>query len=341
MKSLRRSWLSGFLIVESKLIGPERHLTLEFWLPHWLIVYFRVRLLDKHEDEIASETGNQEFDIEQKVETTTLRRIPFGNRFERAKEILRGRQFRRARIRVKFSENAYKNAVYFVLDLAEVPPEHTKHTCDRPWYQQQNCIHLQTDRRNLQKNHAGHGAMFLLMTQQQVGLRMEEIVETFPRLRWQDRYTVAALRSLWRRMFNGTDSPLITHRVTTRRVFRMIISGAIKFEKRRAFTKRGKRKPDRFEKQLFLEDAPAPEYDPYDPGPGFVDPHQLEIAQKHVHEVAGDRLLAEILTGQIQGETISEMAKNYGLDVRNTQVGISRYRQLLCLPRRRKDQFPE
>ena len=341
MIQVPEKWLSGFVIIESKMVGSERRLTMDFWLPQWLIVYFRIRLLDKHEDEIVSETGNQEFDISRQAVTSAAGEIPFGNCFERAKEIFRRRQFRRVRIRSMIPESAYKDAVYFVLDVAEVSREDTLQTCDKPWFQQPNCIHLQTDRRNLQKNGIGHGAMFLLMTQEQVRLRIEEIVEKFPRLRWQDRFTVTALANLWRRMFNGKDSPLITSRVTTRRVFRMIIAGATKFAKKNAFTRRGKRKSDRFERAVFLEDATAPEYDPADPGPGFVDPHQLEIAQKHIEEIAGDMVQAEVLTGQIQGETVAAMARNHGLDVRNTQVRISRSRKQLCLPPRRKEQLPE
>lgn len=66
------------MIVESTLVGSERRLTLEFWLPHWLVVYFRVRLLDKHEDEIASVTGNQEFDISRQLATSAVK-IPSGS----------------------------------------------------------------------------------------------------------------------------------------------------------------------------------------------------------------------------------------------------------------------
>jgi hypothetical protein len=330
-------WLSGFVIIESRKVGSERRLTLEFWLPEWLIVYFRIRLLDKNEDEIASDTKNQEFDIERKLETSAAGKLPIGKRFERARKIYRGGQFRRVGIPVTFSESAYKEAVYFVLDIAEVSPEETVTTSGKPWYQQPNCIRLQTDRRNLQKNDSGDGTMFLLLTQKQAQVRTVEIIETFPRLRWQDRFAVEAQLELWRRMFKGKDSPLLTSQVAPSHVFTKIVCAAIKFAKKRVFCKR-KRKTDRFDEGAFLEDIAAREYDPNDPGPGYVDPHELEIAQKHVQEVTGDEVLAEIVTGQIQGKKIAVMAKKHGLDVRNTQVRVSRSRTQLALPPRRVNQ---
>jgi hypothetical protein len=203
MRFLRRLWLSGFVIIESKMVGSERRLMLEFWLPDWLVIYFKFRLLDKNEDEIASETGNQEFDSERQVESSGARKIPFGTRYEQAKEIFRKRPFRRVRIPVKFAEHYYRSAMYVVVDVAEVPPEDAEKVCDQPWYRQPNCIHLRTDRRRLQENRVGHGATFLLITHEKVQGRLEELIEKFPRLRWQDRFTRAAVQSLWRRLFNG------------------------------------------------------------------------------------------------------------------------------------------
>ena len=332
MDKTLRPWLSGFAIIESKMIDSERQLTLEFWLPEWIDIYFRIRLLDKHEDEIASETGNQEFDIERQMETSAAGKIPFGKRFERAREIFRGRQFRRVRLSVKFSESAYKDAVYFALDVAEVSQEVAVQTRKKQWYQQPSCIHLQTDRRNLQKNDSGYGNMFLLVTQEQARIRTDDIIEKYPRLRWRDWFTAEAQLELWRRMFKGKDSPLLTNRVSRSRVFTKMVCGAVKF------AKRGKRKSNRFEWNVFLEDIPAPEYDPTDLGPSFVDPHQLQIAQKHIEEVARDRVQAEILTGQIQGDKVADMAKLYKLDVRNSQIHVSRSRTRLGLPPRRNDQ---
>lgn len=82
---------------------------------------------------------------------------------------------------------------------------------------------------------------------------------------------------------------------------------------------------------MFLEDIIAPEYDPNATGTGFVDPHGRDRSE-HVEEVAGDKVQAEILTEQIQGERVADVAKKRGLDVRNTQVRVSRSRTRLGLP---------
>jgi hypothetical protein len=127
--------------------------------------------------------------------------------------------------------------------------------------------------------------------------------------------------------------------VTQNSVLRKIVYGAIKFERRKGYSKR-QRTAFGVETNALLDDIAALESDSNSPGAGLVGDRELEIARKHVEEVAGDKVLAEIIIRQIQGEKVADLATEFGLDVRRTQVWVSRLRQSLGLPARRRDRLP-
>ena len=331
-------WLSGFVIAESKLSGSRRLLILECWSPEWDSVNLKIRLLDRDRNEVCSKDCQMEVCIKTQWETLAVGKIPFGKRYERATTIFRSRRFRRVRARIEIPESIFKNSVYFVLNLAQSKDVSDASAFDRQWYSECDCIHLETDRRNLQKNRSGTGHILLLTTREHANARMVEIMETFPRLRWQDRITSTAASSLHTRLFNGTDSPLLTDRVANRLDFRRIIFGAIKFARTNAFSKRGNRKADRFETGVFLDRLAPPEYvTSYEPAESDIDKDQLTIALRHIEEVAGNAILADLLRRDIQGEDVAKIVGTLGMDIRNVQVRLSRQRKRLVLPRRRKD----
>lgn len=331
MTRLLSASLSGFMIVQSGKAGDHQQLIVECRIPEWDQINLVLRLLDKNRQELTSVDCQQMLSGDEQFETTELEKIPHGARYHGARKIFRDRKFCCVHAEFLIPEGDYKNCVYFALSIGKVTGEDTSTPSNKQWQCQPDCIHFETDRRELRKKDSGAGAMFLLITQEQASLRMEELLQKFPRLRWLDQVTSDAVASLWIHLFGGV-SPLLTESFMNRKKIERIIYGAIKFASKNVFRDRVTRSKNRQVGPEFLADLASPAYDPSDPIPGEVDSHQLEIALRHVEEVAGKYEYAELLRRAIEGELVSALAVEMGINTKTARVRVCRGRNRLNLP---------
>jgi hypothetical protein len=335
MKSPSPNWTSGFAVIVSRKVGSQRHLNIECGVPDWELVNLRIHLLDKHHDPIHVADQSSGLNIDERLESTAVEKVPLKEPYMRAAAMFNTRTLRTIQASIKIPEFYYKKAHRFVLNITRAVKAGEETPNEAPSANPADCIWLETDRRAFKRRDEGFGALFWLVTKVQADRRIEEMIRTFPRLRRDDRATCDALFSLWLRLFSG-DSPLLYETKHDRQRLEKVVCGAIKFAQKNVFRERKSR--SKFH-QAEDEDLDGLAADPVfltEGVPRECDAKQLEIAMAHIDEVTGSREGSELCRRALQGETISEVAAEMGMNSENARTRVSRCRSRLGLAHRTK-----